>query len=305
MKNNVRNSTLGVLVDTSFFDKDDILSVFNKASLIQEFELYLQSYMKEHNLGIPIYLSLGQEFVPASVSTVFRDCSIFAQHRCHGWYIAYGGNIQNLIDELLGRESGCCRGMSGSASISDSSIKMFGHSGLLGDQVPIAVGAAIGGIGRVLSVSGDAAVEEDYVLASLGFAASRSAPILFICEDNDLSILTRTTVRRKWNICDVAKSFGIESVDIADDPWTIMYHIKHALEHLPFFINVRVCRKLWHAGAGCDGEPEWDRYAITRRQMVSMGLESQVEKIETDNKKLVHKLWQEQLRNLQEISNTT
>ena len=40
------------------------------------------------------------------------------------------------------------------------------------------------------SFLGDASAEEDYVLTSLGWASTKKLPILFIVEDNNLSILT-------------------------------------------------------------------------------------------------------------------
>lgn len=272
---------------------DQILEMFTKASLIQEFEIYLQKYMQSNNLGMPVYLSLGEEFIPAAVSTVFKNCAIFAQHRCHGWYIAYGGDISALIAELLGKKTGCNAGMSGSASISSKKANMFGHSGLLGDQIPIAVGYAASG-NTVLSVAGDAAIEEDYALASLGFAASKKAQVLFLCEDNDLSILTPIDTRRKWHICNVAKSFGIDAIEIQDDPFELMNLINEIRDKLPYYINVKTCRKLWHAGHGCDGAPKWDRYEIVKSKLVNDGFD--IYTIENNNKKLIEKLWQEQLQ---------
>ena len=65
---------------------------------------------------------------------------IFIQHRGHSTYISFNGNLIELIDELLGRESGCANGMGGSASIQSKENNIFGHDGLMGSQVPIAVG---------------------------------------------------------------------------------------------------------------------------------------------------------------------
>ena len=52
---------------------------------------------------------------------------IFGQHRCHSIYISFGGDKSKLIDELLGKKTGCNRGMGGSASISSKEINMFGQ----------------------------------------------------------------------------------------------------------------------------------------------------------------------------------
>ena len=115
-----------------------------------------------------------------------------------------------LIDELLGRKTGCANGMGGSASIHSREKNIYGHDGLMGSQVPIAVGSCYVSKRPTIVFMGDSSAEEDYVLSALGFAGSKKLQILFICEDNDLSVLTPTADRRNWNLKDVAKSFNIE-----------------------------------------------------------------------------------------------
>ena len=67
---------------------------------------------------------------------------------------------------------------------------MFGHDGHMGTQVPIGVGACFTSKKPTIIFMGDAAAEEDYVLGALGWASTKKLPILFIVEDNNLSILT-------------------------------------------------------------------------------------------------------------------
>jgi len=274
------------------FDKNTILELFRRANLCRTFEICLRQLMQKREFHIPIYLSVGQEFVAAAVSMTYTNCSIFAQHRSHSWYLSYGGNIEALIDELLGKESGCCGGMGGSASIHDQNIKMFGHDGLLGDQIPIAVGFALSGE-KVLTVAGDAAIEEDYALGAMGFAASKNLNILFVCEDNDLSILTPVKVRRSWNICDIAKAFDIKYSDISDDPWTVMTILSNIQN--PYLLNIKTCRELWHVGCGQDTLPEWDRYNIVKNQISQIGLKKEMNEIEEQNNIKVNDLWEKHL----------
>ena len=247
-------------------------------------------------IKMPIYLSLGQEHIPAAIATVSRDFMIFAQHRAHSYYLSFGGNARRLVDELLHRETGCARGMGGSASIHDPSIGMFGHSGLMGDQVPIAVGAAIASGRRVLTVVGDASAEEDYVYGAMGYAATKKAPVLVVCEDNDRSILTPVATRRSWSMVDVARSLGMAAVDIADDPWLIAHYVEVLSDDLPAFINVRTVRHLWHSGTGTDGPPEWDRFQLIGEKLGDIGLAAQAKDIDERARGSVKKLWTEQLQ---------
>ena len=178
---------------------------------------------------------------------------LFGQHRCHSIYLAFGGDPIALIDELLGKETGCAKGMGGSASIHCPEIGMYGHDGLMGSNSAIGVGACFASKKPTIVFLGDAAAEEDYSLASYGWASTKNLPILFVIEDNNLSILTEKKIRRNWEIHDVASSMNMESHDISDDPQEIINACEGLFDR-PKLLNIRTNRKFWHAGAGTDGE---------------------------------------------------
>jgi acetoin:2,6-dichlorophenolindophenol oxidoreductase subunit alpha len=278
------------------FPRPQTLEIFRKTCVNRHFELEVARVYNTGIIRMPVYLSLGQEHVPAAISSVSTDFQIFAQHRAHSYYLSFGGHIGKLVGELLHRPEGCARGMGGSASIHDPSIGMFGHSGLMGDQVPISVGAALGSGKRVLSVMGDASAEEDYVFSAMGYAATKKLPVLFVCEDNDLSILTHVRTRRSWGVADVARSLGLAAADITDDPWLIAYTVQSLLSALPAYLNIRTCRQLWHAGVGSDGPPEWNRFEMFQDELRNLGLEEEARAIEAEARSLVEKAWQERLQ---------
>jgi len=254
----------------------EAMTVFRQTCFNRYFEFECSRAANSKRIKAPIYLSVGQEHIPATLALIFPGIKIFAQHRAHSYYLSFGGDPQQLADELLHKETGCARGMGGSPSIHSPEIGMFGHSGHMGDQVPIAAGYALASKIPSLAVVGDASAEEDYVLGAIGYAATKGIPLLLVCEDNDLSILTKTATRRSWSLAGVAKSFGIESIDISDDPWLIAFHARRAHGSLPFLMNIRTCRQLWHAGTGCDGEPEWNRFEIFKSQLIARGLAEDV-----------------------------
>ncbi len=297
VQSSVRSSQLGVISNLSRkFPSPKSLEVFRKTCLNRYFEIELARVYDTGIIKMPIYLSLGQEHIPVAISAVTTDFLIFAQHRAHSYYLSFGGGMKELIDELLHRESGCADGMGGSASIHDPRIGMFGHSGLMGDQVPIAVGAALGSGKTVLTVVGDASGEEDYVYGAMGYAVTKGLPVLIVCEDNDLSILTHVSTRRSWSLADVAVSLGMASVDIADDPWLIAHHVSSLLNDLPALINIRTCRHRWHAGTGIDGAPEWNRFEMFKESLCNLGLQKEVDEIEKAANEKVREIWQTQLQ---------
>lgn len=277
------------------FDAAWALRIFRQTCFNRAFEMQVAEASRKGHFRIPIYLSAGQEHIPAVLADILGPINIFAQHRAHSYYLSFGGDPGRLIDELLSRPTGCAQGRGGSASIHDPKIGLWGHSGHMGDQAPISVGYALATGKTCLTVVGDASGEEDYALAAMGFAATKKLPILFVCEDNDRSILTPVSARRSWSLAALAESFGMRGIEITDDPWLIAHHLHELKGRLPAYLNIHTCRALWHAGAGCDGLPEWDRRELTQKTLDSLGLKQRRESIEQETAAEVAALWQKHL----------
>lgn len=230
--------------------------VYLKAYFCRQFELFVADLIKQKKIYIPTYLSIGQEMIPAVFSELYPNAVIFPQHRCHSWFLCYGGKSEILLKQLLGVVDEESNGMQGSASLSIPG-KMYGHDGLLGSQIPIAVGYADSSSKHTICVAGDAAVEEDYALGAFGYSATKNVPITFIVEDNDLSILTKKEIRRSWDIVDVANAMDIYS-DSIDDSYISLAR-ERILKDKPCLLNIRTERHYWHAGPGQDQKPQTDR----------------------------------------------
>lgn len=266
---------------------------FKKAALCRNFELNVFKYVQNKYIKIPVYLSVGQELISASLSTMTSDLKIkpllFPQHRCHSVYLSFGGNVMKLVDELLGKKSGCTKGKGGSASIHSKEINMFGHDGHMGTQAPIGVGACFTSKKPTIIFLGDASAEEDYVLGAMGWASTKKLPILFVIEDNNLSILTKKKIRRNWNIHDVAKSFKINAHEINDDPLEI-FKFKKLIFKKPMLLNIKTNRIFWHSGAGQDSYTTFDRYEYIKNKIGLQAL-----KIDKKLKTKMDLLWKKQL----------
>ncbi len=309
-----RTSEIGViphLADNCTLELN--LSLFEKMSNIHYFEQEVCNAYHVKKVKMPVfYLSAGSESIPAALSLALEEehrkkiLKKFGQHRSHGYYIAFGGNLEQLVDELLSRPTGCAGGMGGSASIHSPEIGMFGHDGLMGSNIPIGVGYALGKSFErpeneremVLAVAGDAAMEEGYAQTAIAWTPMRKLPVLFVCEDNNYSVMTKVDVRRKWKMVDVARSYGLEAVEISDDPWTIMYHATHLKEHMPSYMNVYTCRYYAHNFALPKQEMEWDRFELVKKELARIGLEKQVQEIEKSSKNTMENLWKTKLTQL-------
>ena len=271
-------------------DYDYRINVFKRASLCRNFEQHVFDLIKLGTFKFPIYLSAGQEYISASIAENMNkkgiDPNIFIQHRGHSTYLSFNAPIDGLINELLGRRSGCANGMGGSASIQSVEKNIFGHDGLMGSQVPIAVGHCYSTQHPTIVYMGDASAEEDYVLGAMGWASTKNLPILFVVEDNNLSILTEKKVRRNWDMHKVAQSFNMIGRDINDDPIEIRSALDSVFEK-PMLLNINTHRKFWHSGAGIDDENTFDRYMV---EMESLG--DNALKIDKDTRKEVIREWQ-------------
>lgn len=278
---------------------DDLLEVYRRACFTRAFELQVKKAVDAGRVKVPVYLCVGQEFVSAALSVALPHYKVFGQHRCHGLYLAFGGDPAKLRDELLGLPSGCAGGAAGSNAIQGKDVDgsfnvMFGHSGLVGEQVPIACGYALASGHATLTVFGDAAVEEDYFAPALGFATTHALPVLFVCEDNNLSILTEKKVRRSWSVGEVARGYGLPSYVCSDDPSGILGMLKVASNSLPALVEIQTTRHLWHAGTGRDGVPQFDRLEIVAVELTRARFGREVSDIAAFAKSSTEKLWREQ-----------
>ena len=96
-----RSPKLGLLTGLAQkFPKAKTLDLFRKICFNRFFELETARVYPTGVMKIPIYLSLGQEQISAAISVVKKDFLIFAQHRCHSYYLSFGGDPRRLVDEL-------------------------------------------------------------------------------------------------------------------------------------------------------------------------------------------------------------
>jgi pyruvate dehydrogenase E1 component alpha subunit len=110
-------------------------------------------------------------------------------HRGHGIAIAKGLLPDRLMAELMGRETGYCKGRGGTQHVASLEHGFLGTNGITGGGIPIATGAALSaqlrGTGQVvLSFFGDGATNQGTFHESLNMASAMGLPVVYICENN-------------------------------------------------------------------------------------------------------------------------
>ena len=272
------------------------LNIYKHMCDLRKFEENVVRVAKTGKIKVKVHMSSGQEAVAAAIAETASNYQIFTQHRSMDTYLALGGNPIEMRDEMLCLDTGCCHGQIGGAfQIHNNKVDMYAHTGFIGENVSVGVGMALGNKKKTLCLFGDGAAEEDYVLEAIGFAATQHLPVLFVCTDNELSVLSPKQKRRNWELADVAKGFGINAIDLSDDPFSLMKIFEEFDSNLPALVNVRVCRNYWHAGVGIDNPPEWDRYYIVRKQLNDRDLSNQADEIERESQYYMEELWKQYL----------
>lgn len=164
----------------------------------------------------PAHLGIGQEAVAVGVSTALRASDrVFGAHRSHSHYFALGGGAYELFAEVLGKVTGCSRGMGGSMHLFDGEHGFRGSVPIVAGTVPLAAGAALAakmdGAGDVaVSYLGDGACEEGVVHESLNLASVFRLPVLFVVENNLFSSHLHVSLRQPFDsVARFAQAHGV------------------------------------------------------------------------------------------------
>ncbi|GAB4580293.1 MAG: alpha-ketoacid dehydrogenase subunit alpha/beta [Anaerolineales bacterium] len=160
---------------------------------------------------------LGQEANAVGVLTHLQPGDIvFSNHRCHGHFLAYGGEMRALFAELMGKATGVCGGRGGSQHLH---WQNFYSNGILGGTVPIATGMALAekikGSGAVAIVFlGDGALGEGVVYETLNMASLWGAPILYVVENNRIAQTTPIDLALAGSLPARLTAFGIPTCEL-------------------------------------------------------------------------------------------
>lgn len=172
----------------------------------------------EQNMRTPFHLYIGQEAIAVGVcENLSKFDLVFSNHRSHGHYLAKGGDINKFFSEMYNKNNGCSSGRGGSMHLIDTECGHMGSSSIMAGTIPISVGAALtmkmkNRKNASVCFFGDGAVDEGVLYESLNFASLNKLNVIFVCENNKLSVNTPIHLRRpKDNLTEIAKSFGVSS----------------------------------------------------------------------------------------------
>jgi acetoin:2,6-dichlorophenolindophenol oxidoreductase subunit alpha len=161
---------------------------------------------------------IGQEANAVGILDHIREGdSVFSNHRCHGHFLAYGGDMRGLFAELMGKATGICGGRGGSQHIH---WRRFYSNGVLGSAIPVATGMGLAGRLRgdddiVVVFMGDGAMGEGVIYEALNMAALWRAPVLYVVENNRIAQTTPIELAMAGSITGRFEGFGVPAHAIA------------------------------------------------------------------------------------------
>ena len=168
-----------------------------------------------------IHASIGQEAVAVGVCAQLQlEDYIVSTHRGHGHHIAKGADMGKLMAEILGKESGYCRGRGGSMHVAAFEVGSLGAFPIVAAGVPSAVGAALSSKIRkveyvVVSFFGEGALGQGVIYEAFNMAAIWRLPLIFVCENNQYAVSSKvdTTIAIE-DFTGMAEKHGLAVADV-------------------------------------------------------------------------------------------
>lgn len=193
--------TVSAMIEEQGLTKEELLGYLRQIMEIRALENNIANLLSKAVLKGASHLYAGQEAVAVGAIAALEDNDfITSTHRGHGHAHAHGDryaktpeakqeHYNKMMAEVLGKSGGYCKGKGGSMHIADVEHGNLGATGIVGGNIPVAVGAGLSqklqGTDRVVvCFFGDGAANEGTFHESLNMASTWDLPVIFVCENN-------------------------------------------------------------------------------------------------------------------------
>lgn len=201
----VQTERISALIEEQGLTKEDLMTALRQLIEIRAFENNIANLLSKAVLKGASHLYAGQEAVAVGAVSALRDDDLITStHRGHGHAHAHGDKVaktpeakqehfNKMMAEVLGKATGYCKGKGGSMHIADVEHGNLGATGIVGGNIPVAVGAALAQklmkTDRVvLCFFGDGAVNTGNFHEALNMASLWDLPVIFVAEHNQYAM---------------------------------------------------------------------------------------------------------------------
>ena len=308
---------VSAMMEEQALTKEELIGYLRQVLEIRALENNIAILLGKAVLKGASHLYAGQEAVAVGAVGALRDDDLVTStHRGHGHAHAHGDkaaktaeakqeHFNKMMAEVLGRSGGYCKGKGGSMHIADVAHGNLGATGIVGGNIPVAVGAALaqklkGSDRVVLCFFGDGASNTGNFHEALNMASLWDLPVVFVVENNMYAMSVPWAKASKLpDIADRACAYGIPG-EVVDgmDVLAVRGAVARAAERArhgegPTLIEAKTYR--WYGHSHSDPrtyrtreeEAEWkqrDPITVLRENLQAIGLLSEAEFEELDNR---------------------
>jgi len=251
-------------------DTTTCFSLYRMGQLIRRTEeILLDEYAAKQEMRCPMHFCIGQEGAPTALAPLLRsDDSIVSHYRSHGYYLAKGAPLTEMIAEFHGKATGSNGGFAGSMELAHEEARIYSGA-IVGGPIAIAMGIAFAlkyraAPGIVIAVVGDGSLDEGVSYEALNLAALHGVPLLTICENNLYAAHTPEPLRTmSRSLVERVKPFGMR-VERFDGMDIVRLHLqlRDVIDEIragggPRFVEIETYRFCGHVGPEND---DWLEY---------------------------------------------
>jgi len=225
-------------MNLSRYSQEFLLDLYRDMVKIRHFEERVKFLFLEGAMPGTIHQYQGQEACAVGVCAALeKDDIITSTHRPHGHALARGLSVKEMMAELFGKVTGCCKGKGGSMHMGNLEKGMIPAIAIVGGNLPLAAGAALAFKLRkekrvAISFMGDGATNEGIFHETLNMAALWQLPVVFVVENNlyGASTPVQSVVRTK-TIAQRAVIYDMPGLTVdGNDPVVVYEAAQQAVE---------------------------------------------------------------------------
>ena len=204
--------------------------------MIRAFEQCVLERFAAGELSGTAHTCIGQEYIPVALAPLLReDDFVVSNHRGHGHYLAWRREPAPLLAEIMGLDSGVCRGHGGSQHVYDG---RFLSTGVQAEGIAVACGIAWtfarARRGQIcVAYIGDGTFGRGAVYEALNLARIHRLPLLVVVENNEIAISTRRADVMAGAIGDRFRAFDWDYIEVTSrEPGAIRAQLRGAVARL-------------------------------------------------------------------------